>query len=205
MRNKTYRSLGLDVVFSVFDSVDEYNAAAKRTSENACLEDANDNIVYRGALADFRSDFCAKVEEITSVARKCEPITTKDGKPRVDSETGEPMVRYTESERDYIERALAESKRTIESFQDVANEIATKLIADPTQKERAVAGPKTPPKSVKELAEKLVASGKAAHVAQLLTHSLGRHVDHDAVALAQAIHEDQLAEARKAKSKFETV
>lgn len=203
MKIKTYRSLGLNVPISVFESVDEYNAAAKRPNENACLEDANDNIVYRGALADYRDAFTSKVEAITGIERKSEAVMLKDGKPRVDKDTGEPVLKYLESEAEYIDRALVESKRTIDSFQDTANEVAANLKADPTARERATPGPKTPPKSVYELADKLIASGKATAVASQLETVVGHSVGADREALARAIHEDQLNEMRKAKAKWE--
>lgn len=203
MRIKKYRSLGLEVPVSVFESPAEYNAAAKRPNEDAVVEDANDNLVYRGALADFREEFCVAVEGATGIKRTSVAVLGKDGKPKVDSD-GAEIVEWDENEADYFRRVIASSGRSVESFQEIADATAAKLAlaADPTVRERKPAGPKTPAKSTYAIADQLIADGKATHTAADLSKLLGRHVEHDREGLARGIHEYQLAEIRKIKSTF---
>lgn len=205
MRIKKYDSLGLSVPVSVFESREEYNSAAKRPNEDAVVEDANDNLVYRGPLADFREEFCLAVEKATGVERKRTPVMGKDNKPKTDGE-GNELFDWDESEARYFNRVLAQTGRSVESFQDLADEVCSKhenedgstgFVADPTQRERKPAGPKTPPKSVYALVDELIAKGHAPQTASGLSKLLGRHVDHDRESLARATHEYRLAEIRK--------
>jgi len=209
MRIKNYNSLGLTVPVSVFSNATEYNVAAKRPNEDAVVEDANDNLVYRGPLADFRDEFCTAVETATGIAREKAPVLDKEGKQKV--EDGEPVFEWTENEAKYFRRVIATTNRAVESFQEIADAVATAhvnedestgLVADPTVRERKPAGPKTPAKATYAMADELIKSGKASHTAADLTKLLGRHVEHDREGLARGIHEWQLAEIRKVKAKF---
>jgi len=211
MRIKTYNSLGLKVPVSVFSSADEYNSAAKRPNEDAVVEDANDNLVYRGPLADFREEFCQEVEQATGIGRNKEPVLDKAGKQKVDDETKEPLWEWTENESAYFRRVIAQTGRSVESFQEIADAVASThenedgtsgYVADPTVKEKKPAGPKTPSKTTYAVVDELIATGKATHTAADLAKLLGRHVDHDREALARAIHEYQLGEIKKIKAKF---
>lgn len=198
MRIKKYRSLGLVVPVSVFSTAEEYNSAANRPSEDAVVEDANDNLVYRGALADFREEFCNAVETATGIERKKSPVLLKDNTQRKDT-NGELMFDWDENEAEYFRRVIAQTNRAVESFQEVADSVATNLAlkADPTVRERKPAGPKTPPKSVYTLVDELIAKGVAAQTAAGLSKVLGRTVESDRESLARATHEYRLAEIKK--------
>jgi hypothetical protein len=191
--------MGFNVKISVPSSVEEHDKLAGRP--NATLEDAIDTNVYRGTLADFRDGICEKLESTTGIKRKASPVLDKDNKPKTDDE-GNPVEKWDETEQEYVRRVCVETNRAVESFQDVADEVSAGLVYDPTVKERQPAGPKTPPKSVYAIADKLVSDGKATHVAASLAKILGRHVDHDRDSLARAIHEDNLNERRKQLAKY---
>jgi hypothetical protein len=218
MQTRKYRSLGFTVEIEVPSTVEENDQLAGRP--NATLEDAVDNVVYRGALAlpTFRRELAAGLEQTTGIKRKFEVVMTKavaasgtEGQPgyvpakpsvpKVDDE-GNEVTKWTESEADYLDRVLAETGRTLESFADVAAAAATKMKYDPKVKEREEAGPKTPPKSVYAQVDALINAGAATQVAESLTAILGRQVATDRDSLARAIHEDALNEIRKVKNKF---
>lgn len=108
------------LVFSVAESAAEYDALAKK--ENACVDSANNNTLYRSVLAQFRGNFLHGVdaigkegdekyvpgiegfEQITGIDRK----TRETGKTRGDGETKEPIVVWDETESEYFKRALGE-------------------------------------------------------------------------------------------------
>lgn len=204
MRIKNYRSLGMVVALQVPATVEENDQLAnagdvKRV--NPTLEDAIDNVVYRSALADFRSLFCEAVEASTGIKRKFKVLVDKDGNPKKDKD-GNERTAYTESEAEYIDSVLAQTGRTIESFADVRDSVVAKLKYDPTASERGEAGPKTPPKGIYEQVDAMIAGGTHTAVASSLATILGRQVGEDRESLARAIHEDQLNEMRKIKGKW---
>lgn len=206
MQDRKYRSLGFDVVISVPSTVEENDQLAGRA--NATLEDAVDNVVYRsrGGLPTFRELLAAGVEKETGIAREAVAVMTKGtetepSKQKLDDE-GNPLFKYTESESDYIDRVLAKTGRTRESFVNVAAEAAKSVKYDPKASERGEAGPKTPPKSVYEQVDAIIAAGSATSVAASLGTLLGRTVETDRDSLAKGIHEYQLNEMRKIKNTF---
>lgn len=206
MRIKNYRSLGMTIPLSVPSTVEENDQLANAGEVkrlNPTLEDAVDNVVYRSSLADFRSLFCEEVEKVTNIKRNTKPVLAKDGSVKKNEDGSEKFI-YTESESEYFDRVLTSTGRAIESFADVRDSVVAKVKYDPTASERSEAGPKTPPKSVYETADTLIAQGAATAVAADLTAILGRTVEIDRESLARAIHEDQLIEMRKAKSKWTT-
>ena len=202
-KQETYRSLGLNVKLTVPSSVEEYDLLAKKSG--AALESAVANAVYRGkgGLADFRSDFADALESATGIKRTTEVVTDKEGKPKTDDE-GNTVTRYLESEQDYFDRVIKETNRTVESFQDIADQVSAKLVLDPSVSERSAPEPKTPPKKVYSTVDSIIAAGDhvVKQVAEKLGHILGHHVEHDREGLARAIHEDNLNEARRQAAKW---
>jgi hypothetical protein len=206
MHKETYRSLGLNVTLNVPSSVEEFDSLAKKSG--SALENAISNAVYRGkgGLADFRSDFADAVEQATSVKRITETLTDDKGEPKKDAE-GNVKTRYTESEQTYFDRVIKETSRTPESFQELADSVAASLVLDPSVTERAAPEPKTPPKKVYATVDQILAAGtEMSHkVATKLAHVLGHHVEADREGLAKAIHEDNLAEAKRQSTKWAPV
>lgn len=112
MKVQDYSSLGVTAHIDVYESVSEGDTAAGK--EGAVLAECNNNLVYRGALADFREQFVANVEEATSIARKTKQA--KDGKGQLRTKevekdgkkVQEPIIVPDETEGDYIARVRAE-------------------------------------------------------------------------------------------------
>jgi hypothetical protein len=100
MIEKRYRTMkGLTIGVQVYSSYDEADAAAGKA--NATLDQANDNLHYRGTAADAREFVCETLEKVTGIERK-----TKDsGRKTAD---GSPVHVFDESELDYAERVCAE-------------------------------------------------------------------------------------------------
>lgn len=106
--------------YSVAETAAEYDQLAKK--ENACVDSANNNTIYRSTLADFRYNFLHGVdavgkegdekyvpgivgfEAVTGIDRK----TRETGKFRGEGELKEPIVVWDETEVDYFKRALGE-------------------------------------------------------------------------------------------------
>lgn len=197
-RTKTYRSLGVNVVVNVPD-----NPFDLGTDNHKIFEAGIDNCIYRGSkgLALFRELFAEGVEKAVGLTADTQPKKNGKGEEVKDDE-GNPVLEYVHDESERVERALAKSGRTIESFQDLANSLATQLACDPNQKERGPAAPKTPPKSVYTIVDNLISQGKHTQVAASLSTVLGRTVEAERESLARAIHEDQLNEIRRAKEKY---
>lgn len=106
--------------YSVAETAAEYDQLAKK--ENACVDSANNNTIYRSTLADFRYNFLHGVDAVgkegdekyvpsivgfdavTGIDRK----TRETGKFRGEGELKEPIVVWDETEVDYFKRALGE-------------------------------------------------------------------------------------------------
>jgi len=137
MKTKEYSSLGLKVPFEVPETVEEFDTNAKRVG--ACLDEAINNVIYRGSLAEFRDEFCSKLEAQTSIERNTEPVM-KDGKPVV--KDGAEVTRYSETEGDYVKRVCATKNVEADSFQTLANEVANATKFDASAAERKPSAPK---------------------------------------------------------------
>lgn len=223
MKTKTYSSLSLDVPLLVPDSMQEFDLNAKR--ENACLDEATNNVVYRSSLAEFREVFLHGrkeekdangnvtspaidgVEQITGITRKSveKELTTKDedGKPKV-------VDVYDESEAVYFRRVCAQLAgdrkqpldEVIKSFQPLANTVAATIKFDASAEARQPSGPKKLPKSYIEAAKKVIDAGKGQHVAALLKESLNRDVEVTVEGLAAAMQEDVAQEAKRRRARL---
>lgn len=186
MKDKKYNSLGLTVSISVPETVEEYNALAGR--ENAAVDDAVDNTVYRSVLAEFREKFCEEVEKETGIARKRSPVLDDKGEPKKDKNNN-PVITFDETEGKYIARVLAEKGYDdAGTFQAIADAIATNLKFDPSVRERTSGGGKVA-KTYVEAADKIIAMGedKVQRAVQNLSSYLGREVASDRDSLAAAI------------------
>lgn len=192
MKKAEYSTLGMSLQFAVAESVDEYNTLAKRPQ--GCLEDSNDNTVYRNSLTKFRDAFCKKVEADSGIPRHTKTVELKSKNP---DGTLKTSVVWDESEADYFKRVLATRNEEPEAWATVAQAIADTIAFDPSEKPSQ---PKTPPKEALALANDALAKGKLEKVATKLSKSLGRQVPADVTAVAWAIRDDmnRIAEERKA-------
>ncbi len=150
MKNAEYKTLGLTVNLQVPATVEEFDTNAKRVG--ACLDEATNNVIYRGSLTSLRDlilhgqdeekDATGKVitpafkgiEETTGIARKTKKV--KSGKEGKEVET------YDETEAEYFERVCAEKKVEASSFQALFSAAAALVGFDASARERKPAGPK---------------------------------------------------------------
>lgn len=188
MKSATYDSLGCKVNFAVPESPEEFDKLAERVG--ACVEEANDNVAYRGVLADFRYALCEAIEGETSNARGVEPvIDAKTNKPKTGKD-GQPVTKYTEKESEYVNRiVLVEKALTKERLQQIADDVSKTLVFDPKQQTRST-GSKLA-KVYSDAANEIIAKGGAEKAAGRLAEILGRPVTPDANSLALAIKENE--------------
>lgn len=140
------------------ETVEEFDTNAKRAG--ACLQEATNNVVYRGLLGEFRDvlihgreaeDGVAAVqglEDIYSFPRATKPVLGKDGKPKVVD--GVAVTEPGETEQEYIDRLMAAKSLTTDALQKVAAVVAASIPFDASARERKA--PK-PPKLSNELVE----------------------------------------------------
>jgi len=168
MKTTTIQSLGLNLNISVPESVEEFDQNAKKAG--ACLNEAINNILYRGVLADFRSLFCEKVEEAYGVERQTKDTgRTKKVKDANGKETEESIFVYSESEAKFIDRVIASKGLTREALQPLADAVLSAkdengnlIIAfDASATEKKVSGPKKLAQKYTDAAKTLLADGKA--------------------------------------------
>lgn len=189
MKRKDYNSLGVTAHILVYESVAEGDAAAGVV--DAVLGQCNDNLSYRGALADFRDQFVPLVEEATGVSRKQVQAKDKDGKPKTEEveENGKkvqrPVMVPDETEGKYIARVRAEKGLTDEeAWKAFAQPLADKvgvyeeqngqlvrtgdLAVDIKEPERKARGPVKLPEKFRVSAENIIKNGNAATWAEKL-------------------------------------
>jgi hypothetical protein len=217
MLTKKFESLGLVLSLMVPAAVDEYDTLAKKPG--ACLEDAIDNVVYRGALADFRFYFCEALEETTKIERKTKPVLDDKGVQKTKKVNGvdEPQWAYDESEATYVKRVCLQTGKKITDFQSLADEVMARtkevkdgdvvtninlIRFDPTPSERGPGGPKKIAKVYIEAAEKVIAQGKESQVAAALAKILGHPVEATKDGLSAAISENELNKQREQQKKL---
>jgi hypothetical protein len=208
MKQTNIRSLGFSqLTVSVPDSYEEFDRLAKRAG--AALDEAVKNVLYRSTLASFRDLFTEELQTYSGVERKTKPVLNKDGSPKLDEDKNEISV-YDQTENDYFDTAvahLAASKGVdrdtiISELTSLAQSVLDKLPFDPSATERASAGPKKVAKTYIEVAEKLIAEGRAETVAAKLSELLGITVTAEVQSLGRAIAEDQRRKRLAIKSEY---
>lgn len=169
MKTQQFKTLGLPVNLSVPSTVEEFDANAKRTG--ACLEEATNNVIYRGSLAELRDliihgreeekDASGKVivtafkglEDITGISRKTKKV--KSGKEQKEVEV------YDETEGEYIDRVVATKKVELSSFQSHFDAAAALVEFDASARERKPAGPKKLAEKFKTIATEFLSGKKS--------------------------------------------
>lgn len=100
MKTKRYGTLkGLELPVNVYESYEEADAAAGKLF--ALGDEGNDNMAYRGPLADGRELICQIVETATGI-----PMLTKDTGEKDDK--GNAILEVIENEGAYVKRVCAE-------------------------------------------------------------------------------------------------
>lgn len=178
--------LGIEVSMSVPETVEEFNALAKaKDGQNPCLDEAVNNVKYRGWNAEFRDIFLHGrtadaannvaaidgVEQTTGIDRKTVAVE-KDGKPVL--KDGVAVEKYDETEGEYFKRVCAEKNVEPASFASLAQSVADQIAFDPSATERKPTAPKKLPKDILEKATAKVGQGEEAFtkVAKLIAKDL---------------------------------
>lgn len=112
MKTKEYTSLGVTVPFAVPESVDEFDKNAKRSG--ACLDEATNNVIYRGSLAEFRDllihgrDAVPATDSSPAVPafKGLETLTMQPRKVKTEKKGDKEIETYDESEQEYINRVF---------------------------------------------------------------------------------------------------
>lgn len=179
MKRKDYNSLGVIAHILVYESVEEGDLAAG--VKDAVLGQCNDNLSYRGALADFRDQFVPLVEEATGVSRKQVQAKDKDGKPKTEEvevegkKVQKPVMVPDETEGKYIARVRAEKGlQDEEAWKAFAQPLADKvgvydeagvrtgdLAVDIKEPERKARGPVKLPEKFRLAAENIIKNNNA--------------------------------------------
>lgn len=209
MQSINNNCLGFKLAVNVPSSVEEFDQMAKKTG--AALLSATMNVVYRSWNNQFRAAFASFIETQTGIKRLTEVVKNKDGSDKIDAE-GNVVEKYTETEADYVDRAFAhlvhteKKAATVEALQaayaEDAQRIADGIAFDPSESEKAPAGPKKPAKKNLAIAEDLVKRGRLEEVAAKLAAYLGHPIEATVEAVALAIGEKAKVDAERAAAEF---
>lgn len=122
MKQQTFKVLGLPLVTMVPETVEEFDALAKKPG--ACLNEAINNVAYRGVFAEARDIFCELFEQATGIERLTKPSGRKK---KNDQGVEEDVLVYAESEGEYIRRALGvlAQQQNVEEVPITSPEFAT--------------------------------------------------------------------------------
>lgn len=114
MKSIQKSSLGFLIPVFVYSTVTEGDQAAGKV--DAILDEANNNLYYRGAAVEARQLIAEAVESITGVKRETVPvmkeITGEDGTKRQEQAKeadGTLVVEFALNEADYVKLALAKA------------------------------------------------------------------------------------------------
>jgi hypothetical protein len=186
MQSQTVKTLGYEIQVQVPSSVEEFDSLAKK--QGVCLEQAILNIIYRSVLAKVRTTFVEVLEEQTGIAR-----LTKDSGKKRKNEAGveEPVLVFTETEGEFVDRVLVETKSSKENFEALMVSVASKVTFDPSETEAKPSGPKKVAQAYLDAAKTIIDKGQGDSVAAKLTSKLGFPVEPTIESLGRAIAEDQ--------------
>lgn len=180
MKRTEISSLGFKVTHEVPETAQEFDQLAKK--ENAVVEQASANVLYRSTFPVFRELFCEALEKETGITRE----KNSDGDPSEKELVYVNRVFTTIAERE----GIADLQIVRSRYQDLAQRCMDEAPFDPSERERKApvgGGLKTAMKTV----EALLAAGKEAEkIAQYFTNKLGYTVASDKDSLAKAVAED---------------
>ena len=149
MQVKQFESLGVKINLNIPSTVEEFDQNAKKAG--ACLDEAVNNIVYRGVLPDFRAMFCERVEKETGIARKFS--TVKEGDKEVEV--------WDETEGKYMSRVRAEKgwQEDRTQLQAIADLVSPELVFDASSPEPKAKGPRKLPAGYATAALRIFGNG----------------------------------------------
>ena len=185
MKAMTCKSLGLNVNLSVPATYAEFDSLAKK--ENAALDEAIKNVVYRGTLAEFRDVLLhgrkadtekgitaiTGMDDLFKAERKTKPVLDKAGAVKKNAK-GEELTAYDETEEEFFDRIVAANSITEADQQKLADVVASQLVFDPSATERKPAAPKKLAAKYVENAKKLIAGGKIDELNKRLSKAINK-------------------------------
>lgn len=122
--------LGFKLSVSVPSDTEEFDKLAGKPG--AALDEANNNVLYRGWNAEFRQTFLEKMETETKVPWPVDKKKTEAGKARADGTKSEVLV----SHGDYFDLLVAKGF-TVEQMTPIAVEVAKEIAFDPAASPRS--------------------------------------------------------------------
>src|SRR6187402_3739389 len=168
MKEVTKNSLGFTIPVSLYSSCQEINNMAGDT--DAALNEANDNLFYRGGTADDARDLVGNaVTEVLEIERPYKVCTrTNDKGEKVPiTRNGEQVTEYTQSEAAFVEYALAQAGKSVKDIEQQVLEIlkSTPIAVDVRLKERKPPQPKLTKKWL-DIGTRVIAAGRVDQVAK---------------------------------------
>lgn len=136
MQSKTVKCVGVTYTVEVPSTAAEFDACAKR--ENACVDEAVTNVIYRGTNPVFRDAYLEALCNKTGYERP-----TKDDSTGKKNDDGSVRQVFVNSEGKEIGFAVAQGNLDEVAQQAIADEVmSTKAITfDPSARERATKEP----------------------------------------------------------------
>lgn len=188
MKTVNVNTLGIEYSVQVPESVEEYNLLAKR--ENAVLDDAIENVWYRGGAAKARDVLYDGILKAKGLSRPTEEKKLKDG-----------TVKNVEVDATRPNILAALGDEPIENYAYVLEEWSKTFAFDPSVAERSAAATMT--KGVENALKKIVEAGAVPTAAQKLASVLGAPVEatEDGVKAALITLDQRRREAERAAKK----
>lgn len=186
MQSYEANTLGIKYTVQVPSTVEEYNGLAPERT-NPVLEDAIDNVWYRGGAAKARD---VLYDGILKAKGKSRP-KVKQGDKEVDA----PATRAN------IIAELGEDEN-LEDYSSILEEWSSSFVFDPSAAPRGGGGALTVTKKVEAMVKKIVDAGKVAEAAAQLADKTGEPVDatpEGLTACLAKLDEKRRAEERAAK------
>src|SRR6266536_4965212 len=116
---------GLTAPILIYESVDE----VEKIKPGGCLEECNNNLVYRGPLNDVREIICDWLERKSGVGREMVPVFGKDKKPRK-NDKGEIITEPVLSDGKYAAEVCAKKGwEDLSQFQSEVDAILASRVA----------------------------------------------------------------------------
>ncbi len=137
-------SCGYQVVFNGPDTVEDYDQKAGKVG--TCLEDAVENIIYRGTLPKFQSALADAMTKAYGIAREVDEVATARAQKNVkEGGTAKPVMErfkaFNLRVRGKITEGLseAEANAKLAELQALASDVAESITVDPAPSARASA------------------------------------------------------------------
>jgi hypothetical protein len=211
MQDITVSTLDYDLSYSVPSTPEEFDTLGKETG--LCIRNAVNNVIYRSVLAEFRDTFTEKLAELTGIERRYRVV--RPGQKDANGVTvQEELTAWDETEKVYVRRVWAELSAADPekyptpdaargAYASLAQEVIASILFDPSKSTRESVGPRKTPKTYVEIADRVIElSGGLEQAVAKFNAKTGNSVPVDRDALANAIWQDQRAQAKTVASSY---